>query len=305
MRGTRLLGLFMVVLAALVMAGCGGSNTSGSSGSSGNSGNSGDSSSKETLSVGLVPNQNPEKVKAEYKSLEDYLSKKLDRPVSLEVPTSYSAVVEAMSSGKLDLAYFGGLTYVQARERAKVSPLVTEINPRTGNTTYQSAIITPADSNIQQVSDLKGKDFAFGSASSTSGSLYPSIMLREAGIDYRSDLGQKTYTGGHDATAQAVANGRVDGGGLEYRILLDMVKNGTIDKNSYRVLDTKSVEGYPWVVRDSLSKSTKEQITQAFLGIKDPKLLDLLRAEGYARVKASDYDYIEKQARELGLLNAK
>lgn len=284
MRVTRVLGLIFVGATSLAMFGCGGSG--------------GD----ETLSVGLVPNQSPEEVQAQYQPFEDYLSDELGRPVELDVPTSYNAVVEAMTSGELDIAYFGGLTYVQARERAEISPLVTEINPRTGDTTYRSAIIAPTDSDIEDVEDIEGQDFAFGSVSSTSGSLYPSIMLQDAGIDYRSDLGEVTYTGGHDATAQAVANGRVDAGGLEYRILLDLVEEGAIDEDSYRVIETTDVEGYPWVVRDDLPEDTKDEVAQAFMNIEDPELLDLLRAQGYERVQASDYDEAEERARELDLL---
>jgi phosphonate transport system substrate-binding protein len=214
-------------------------------------------------------------------------------------------VVEAMANDELDLAYFGGLTYVQARERANVSPLVTEINPRTGDTTYHSLIIVPANSDIQEVSELEGETFAFGSVSSTSGSLYPAITLRDGGIDYRTDLEEKIYTGGHDATAQAVANGRVAGGGIEDRILYRLQDEGTVEEGSVRAIEESDpIEGYPWVVRDNLSEDLKEEITQAFLDIEDPVLLDLLRAAGYERVEAEDYDYVEEQARELDLLTA-
>ena len=257
------------------------------------------------LRVGLIPNQSPESVEAQYEPFGDYLSEQLGREVELTVPTSYTAVVEAMVNDELDLAYFGGLTYVQARNQADVTPLVTEINPRTGDTTYRSVIIVPADSEIQDVSELEGRDFAFGSVSSTSGSLYPAIMLRDAGIDYRTDLGEFNYTNGHDATAQAVANGQVDGGGLEDRILYNLEEEGTVEEGSVRVIDeSEPIEGYPWVVRNALSDDLKEEIIQAYLGIDDPVLLDLLRADGYEEVDASDYDYVEEQARELDLLTA-
>ncbi|MDP8948968.1 MAG: PhnD/SsuA/transferrin family substrate-binding protein, partial [Actinomycetota bacterium] len=150
---------------------------------------------------------------------------------------------------------------------------------------------------------IEGRTFAFGSVSSTSGSLYPSIMLKEAGIDYRTDLGEVIYTGGHDTTAQAVANGRVDAGGLEGRILLDLLEEGVIEEGSVRVVGRSDpIEGYPWVVRDDLPDETEKQLTDAFLSIEDPELLDLLRAEGYERVSAEDYDYVEEQARKLDLL---
>jgi phosphonate transport system substrate-binding protein len=293
----RLSAVFNIVALFLLLTACG-----GGGGGSGEQG----SEDPEVLRVGLIPNQNPESVEAQYEPFGDYLSEQLGREVELTVPTSYNAVVEAMANDELDLAYYGGLTYVQARERAEVTPLITEINPRTGDTTYRSVIIVPAASQVQEVSELRGEDFAFGSVSSTSGSLYPAIMLRDAGgIDYRTDLGNFTYTNGHDATAQAVANGQVDAGGLEDRILYNLQEEGTIDPDSVRVIEESTpIEGYPWVVRDALSEDLKEDIAQAFLNIDDPALLDLLRAQGYERVEAGDYDYVEVQATELDLLNA-
>lgn len=280
---------FFVIIAVsaftLVLAGCGGS------------------SSDEALRVGLIPNQNPEEVEAQYQPLEDYLAEEIGREVEVSVPATYNAVVETLVSGELDMAYFGGLTYVQARQRADVTPLVTEVNPRTGTTNYHSLIITPADSDITEVEQIEGQDFAFGSVSSTSGSLYPSIMLEKAGIDYRTDLSEFTYTGGHDTTAQAVANGSVDAGGLEDRIFYDLRDEGAIDENSVRVVaKSEPIEGYPWVVRDSLSDEDRQALLDAYLNMEDPELLDLMRAQSYEQVSAEDYDYTEKQARSLGLL---
>ena len=289
----------MVLGLVLLLAGCGG----GSGGDGGEGGGGGSASSDEPLRVGLIPNENPKEVEAQYQPLEDYLNEELGREVELSVPTTYNAVVEAMVSDKLDLAYFGGLTYVQARQRADVHPLFTEVNPRTGTTKYRSVIIVPAGSDVKSVEDLEGEDFAFGSVSSTSGSLYPSIMLDTAGIDYRTDLGETIYTGGHDTTAQAVANGQVAAGGLEDRILYNLQDEGIIEKDAVKVIEeSEPIEGYPWVVRDDLTNEDEQALTDAFLNIEDPKLLDLLRAESYEKVQASDYDYVEKQARKLDLI---
>jgi len=287
-----------VAVLLLALVGCGG----GSSGE----GQAPAEEEPEVLRVGLIPNQNPESVEANYVPFGEYLSEQIGREVELTVPVSYGAVVEAMVNDELDLAYFGGLTYVQARERGDVVPLVTEINPETGDTTYRSVIIVPSDSDVQEVSELEGRDFAFGSVSSTSGSLYPAIMLEDAGIDYRTDLGNFNYTNGHDATAQAVANGQVDGGGLEDRILYRLQDEGVIDASSVRVIDESSeIQGYPWVIRNALPDDLKQEVAQAFLDIDDPALLDLLRAEGYERIEAGDYDYVQEQATELELLTAR
>jgi phosphonate transport system substrate-binding protein len=281
-----------ILLALSFVGGCGGRSEQGSS-------------DPDPLRVGLVPNISPQEQEARYEPLGDYLSVQLGREVELVVPTSYPAVVEAMTSGELDLAYFGGLTYVQARNQADVTPLVTEINPRTGDTTYHSIIVVPDESDIQEVEEIEGRTFAFGSANSTSGSLYPAIMLQEAGIDYRTDLEEFIYTGGHDATAQAISNGGVDAGGVEDRILYRLEDEGAVDEETIRVIEESDpIEGYPWAVRAAISDELKEQIAQAFLDIEDPALLDLLRAQGYQRVEPEDYDYVEERARELGLLTS-
>jgi len=279
------------ILAALTVAGlgCGGGG--------------GADASPATLRVGLVPNQEPDEVKAEYAPLAEYMERRLGMEVELVVPTGYPAVVEAMANDELDLALFGGLTYVQARQRAQVTPLVTDINPETGTTKYDSSIIVNAASPVRRVEDLRGKTFAFGSVSSTSGSLNPALMLRKAGLDYRRDLGRTTYTGGHDAAAAAVASGKVEGGGLEGRILRRLVKKGTVDGSKIReIAKSDPIEGYPWVVRDSVNPALKDRIARLFLDLRDPRLLKLLNAQGYERIEASDYSSVEQSAEELGLL---
>jgi phosphonate transport system substrate-binding protein len=256
------------------------------------------------LRVGLIPNQNPDTVKQQYASFKTYLEKELGQPVELFVGVDYPAVVQAMVTDKLDLAYFGGLTYLQAREQADVYPIVTEVDRVSKDRTYTSAIIVPVNSPIQKVEELKGKTFAFGDISSTSGSLYPTIMLDQAGIKL-TDI-QARYTGGHDATALAVQNGAVDAGGLEERVMQRLIDQGRVDKSKVRIIKrSEGIMGYPWVVRAKLDKAFVDKITNVFLNIKDEELLKLLRAESYAKVTASDYTYAREQAIRLGLLTPK
>lgn len=290
------LAVLMVFVLALLV-GCGSAANDKANTKSTKNGN------PDVLRIGLVPNQSPDKIKAQYEPFKQYLEKTLNKKVELFVATDYAGVVEAMASDKLDVAYFGGLTYVQAREKADIYPIVTEIDQYTKTTKYHSLIIVPADSKIKNVSELKGKTFAFGDVNSTSGSLYPRIMLDKAGIKVPDDLKEVTYTGGHDATAKAVQNGTVDAGGIEDRILYKLEKKGTIDKNKIRVLEQSDlIEGYPWVVRSSLDKGLVNKITNAFLNIKDPALLDLMRAVRYEKVTADDYQTVAKEAKRLGLL---
>jgi phosphonate transport system substrate-binding protein len=97
----------------------------------------------------------------------------------------------------------------------------------------------------------------------------------------------------------------VDAGGLEDRILYDLIEDGAVDRASVRVIEeSEPIEGYPWVARDALSDELKEQIARAYLDIENLDLLALLRADGYERVEPEDYDYVEEQARALDLLTA-
>lgn len=258
---------------------------------------------KKILRVGLIPNQAPDQIKAKYEPFKRYLAEKLGMEVELFVANNYAGVVEAMASGKLDMAYFGGLTYVQAKQRADVHPIVTEVDSETKTTKYYSLIITPADSPVKKPADLRGKTFAFGDISSTSGSLYPRIMLDQAGLKVPDDFANVVYTGKHDATALAVQNGKVDAGGLEGRILNKLIADGKVDKTKIRILAKSDfIEGYPWVVLDSMDKELERKIVDAFLTMEDKELLKLMKAEKFAQVTAEDYKYIEEQAIRLGLL---
>jgi phosphonate transport system substrate-binding protein len=255
-----------------------------------------------TLRVGLIPNQAPDTIRAQYRPFGAYLEQTLAQPVDLFVATDYSGVVEAMASDKLDVAYFGGLTYAQAETRADVAPIVTEIDRETQTPKYYSALIVRADSPVRSVADLKGKKFAFGDVNSTSGSLYPRVMLDRAGITAFDDPQLFVYTGGHDATTLAVVNGTVDGGGVEKRIMQRLIDAGTVRADQLRIVEQALVMGYPWCLRTKLDPGLQDRLTRAFLDLGDAELLRLMRAEQYTRVTRSDYDEIRSEAKRLGLL---
>jgi phosphonate transport system substrate-binding protein len=256
----------------------------------------------ETLRVGLVPNQAPDRIRAQYAPFGEYLSSTLGQPVELFVATDYAGVVEAMASDRIDVAYFGGLTYVQAEQRANLTPIVTEVDRETGTTKYYSALITHVDSPIQTTADIAGKVFTFGDIGSTSGSLYPRIMLDAAGITDFSDPSLFVYSGGHDATTLAVVNRTVDAGGVEKRIMQRLIDSGQVDGSLIRIVQETLVQGYPWCVRTALDPEFVERVTQAFEAISDETLLKLMRAERYERVTAADYDEARSEAHRVGLL---
>jgi phosphonate transport system substrate-binding protein len=265
----------------------------------------------ETLRVGLIPNVAPEEQQARYQPFADYLEQQLDVSVELFVAADYAGVVAALAGERIDMAYLGGLTYVQAEQQVPLTPLVTEVDRETGTGRYLSAIVVRDDSPYATVADLvaAGGTVAFGDVSSTSGSLYPRMMLVDAGVDcdaQRVDecppLERVYFTGGHDAAALAVVGGEADAAGLELRILHRMEREGTVEQGALRVIDQREVQGYPWVMRTALGAQAVAEVTDAFLAIDDPALLDLLRAQRYEPVAAADYDEIRQRGAELGLL---
>jgi phosphonate transport system substrate-binding protein len=265
----------------------------------------------ETLRVGIIPNVAPDKQSARYAPLQDYLEATLGTKIELFVATDYAGVVAALAAEKVDLAYLGGLTYVQAKAQVDVRPLVTETDKETNTKEYLSGIVVRSDSPYQNVEDVvAGKGtFAFGDVSSTSGSLYPRMMLNAAGatcsasaIDQCPPLNKVAFTGGHDATAQAVANGSADAGGIEVRIFHRLEREGKLPEGKLRIVGSERVMGYPWVMRTALGDKAAASITTAFLEMKRPDLLDLMQTTGYQPVTDADYASIERHAVQLGLL---
>ena len=297
MRSRLLLSLLALVLPLL--AACGSSESEASA----------DGALPATLRVGLIPNVAPDEQRATYAPFGEELGRVIGVDVELFVAPNYAGVVTALAAGQVDVAYLGGLTYAQAERQVELTPLVTEVDRGTGTPRYLSAVVVPAAAPAQRLEDVvaAGGSMAFGDPASTSGSLYPRLMVEAAGASCTSlescpPLSSVRFTGGHDATALAVAGGRVDAGGLELRVLERLESRGGVAPGALRVVQTREVMGYPWVARTALGSAALEQVRRAFLDLRDPALLDLLRAKSYVPVQPSDYDEVRTEAARLGLL---
>ncbi|WP_017559095.1 phosphate/phosphite/phosphonate ABC transporter substrate-binding protein [Nocardiopsis baichengensis] len=266
-----------------------------------------------TLRVGVIPNEAPDEQRARYAPLAEYLGQKLQTEVELFVASDYAGVISALAADKVDIAYVGGLTYAQALEQTDVEPLVSEVDQETGTQEYLSAIVVRDDSPHQTTEEIveAGETFAFGDVGSTSGSLYPRMMLNDAGANCSAEeitdcspLERVSFTGGHDATAQAVANGSAGAGGLELRILHRLEEEGHIPEGELRVVEERPVMGYLWVMRSGLGDEAADSVRETFESLEDPELLDLMQTSEYRPVDPSDYDEIKESAEELGLTRA-
>jgi phosphonate transport system substrate-binding protein len=260
---------------------------------------------QQVLRVSAIPDEAPTELQRKFKPMGNYLEQKLGMKVEFTPVTDYAASVEGLINNKLDMVWFGGFTFVQAnvRSNGKVVPLVQ----REEDEKFQSVFIT-TDKAVTKLSDLKGKNFSFGSESSTSGHLMPRSFLLDAKINPDTDMKRVAYSGAHDATVAAVAGGKVDAGALNISVWEKLVAAGKVDPQQVRVFyTTPGYYDYNWSVRSDMNPVVRKKLTDAFLALdaknpQDKAILDLQRATRFIPTKPENYKAIEAAARNAGLL---
>lgn len=258
----------------------------------------------DVLRVSAIPDEAPTELLRKFEPLGRYLEQELGMPVKFVPVSDYAAVVEAMASGRLDLAWLGGFTFVQLHLKdAAARPLVQ----REQDQVFTSKFIT-ADPEVKSLADLKGKTFAFGSVSSTSGSLMPRYFMLKEGITPEQHFSRVAYSGAHDATAAWVAAGKADAGVLNASIWDKLVAAGKVDEGRVRVFaTTPTYYDYNWTVGSKLDPVLADKIKAAFLALDPAKpehkaILDLQAASRFIETRAENYQSIEEAARAAGLL---
>lgn len=260
---------------------------------------------QQVLRVSAIPDEAPTELQRKFKPLGNYLEQKLGMKVEFTPVTDYAASVEGLINNKLDMVWFGGFTFVQANVRSggKVVPLVQ----REEDEKFKSVFIT-TDKSITKLSDLKGKNFSFGSESSTSGHLMPRSFLLDAKINPDVDMKRVAFSGAHDATVAAVAGGKVDAGVLNISVWEKLVASGKVDPQQVRVFyTTPGYYDYNWSVRSDMNPVVRKKLTDAFLALdaknpQDKEILDLQRATRFIPTNPDNYKAIEAAARNAGLL---
>ncbi len=258
----------------------------------------------ETLRVSAIPDEAPTELLRKFQPLGAYLEQQLGMKVEFVPVADYPAVVEALATDRLDMAWLGGFTFVQVNlKTGNAMPLVQ----REQDAAFTSTFIS-ADPQVKSLKDLKGKTFAFGSISSTSGSLMPRYFMLQDGIKPESYFSRVAYSGAHDATAAWVQAGKVDAGVLNSSVWDKLVKSGKVDTAKVKVFaTTPTYFDYNWTVRGTLDPALAEKIKQAFLAL-DPAnpehkaILDLQAASRFIETKPENYKGIEEAARAADLL---
>ena len=264
------------------------------------------SHAQQVLRVTAIPDESPTELARKFEPLGKYLEARLGMKVEWTPVTDYAAAVETLVNKKIDLAWFGGFTFVQSSVRSggKTLPLVQ----REEDAAFKSVFITSADTGIKTLEDLKGKTLSFGSQSSTSGHLMPRSVLLGAKVDPDKDLKRVSFSGAHDATIAAVASGKVDAGALNISVWNKFVEDKKVDTAAVKVFfTTPPYYDYNWTVHADMPVALRDKITQAFLDLspatpQGAEILKLQRAAKFVPTQVENYNGIKAAAENAGLL---
>lgn len=272
-------GAAAVLSLSVLLSGC-----SGSSSPSPATPSAGGAKGAPTLVFSALPDANRTDLAEGYAKWAEHLTKVLGVPVTYRPSTDYSALVEAFKNGDIQLAWFGGVTGVQARRAVPGARAIAQgkVDPQ-----YVSYFIANANAGLTPGETfpmgLAGKSFTFGPETSTSGRVMPEYFIRQATGKAPADFfgHPNKHTKGHDVTAKEVEAGAVDAGVVSFAKYDDMVKKGQLDPaKCVKIWTTPPYADYNWTAHPDLEKSFgpgfTEKLQAALVGVTDPGLLGVL-----------------------------
>ena len=265
---------------------------------------------QEPLLIAGIPDQDVSLLEARFNNLAEYLSEETGLDVQYVPQVDYAAVVTAFKQGDIHMAWYGGLTGVQARLAV---PDAEAIAQRPRDAEFHSVFVAAPDSGIRGLADLRGRTLVFGSESSTSGHLMPRAFLVEAGIDVESDLDAISFSGSHDRTWKLVEAGSFDAGALNEAVWESRVEKGEVDLTKVGVFfRTPSYVDYHWVVNRSVDathgEGSVDKLTDALLSIdaskggKAQEIAEAFQTDRFIATNNDNYQAIEEVARALGII---
>lgn len=254
--------------------------------------------------MGLIPAENNEEMVQKFEPMRAQLEKKLGAKVKVFTATDYAGVIEAMKKKRVDIAWFGPLSYYLAEQEAGAEAFAVGIREGSSSHTYKSIFVAPCDSGIKSIKDMKGKNVAFVDPASTSGGLMPTYMVKkETGMMPEQFFGKFTYSGSHDAAELAVKNKTVDAAADNDITYEKMLAKGLVTKQTNCVIkESDPLPGSPLVYRKDLPADMKAKIQNAILTAhKEIKVTGYGNLSHYVAVAPKDYQMIRDMVKELGL----
>ncbi|WP_159814590.1 phosphonate ABC transporter substrate-binding protein [Pseudomonas sp. 18058] len=257
---------------------------------------------KDKLTIGLIPSEDSQAMIESSKQVLDDLQAKIGMPVVPFVATDYNGIIEALRSGKLDVAYLGPFSYVLATSVADVEAFSVAVTKKTGQSAYKSVILARKDSGIHSLADLKGHTFAFVDPSSASGHLFPKAGLEQAGFVPDTLFKRVIFSGSHDASILAVENKKVDAAAVADRIFASAVAKGVVKQDDFEIVwSSKPIPESPMVWRKALDPELKKKIADALASIKDVPWGDQGVLNGFQPTTDASYDVVRETAKVLDL----
>ncbi|WP_322846889.1 phosphonate ABC transporter substrate-binding protein [Pseudomonas sp. B33.4] len=257
---------------------------------------------KDKLTIGLIPSEDSQAMIESSKQVLDDLQAKIGMPVVPFVATDYNGIIEALRSGKLDVAYLGPFSYVLATSVADVEAFSVAVTKKTGQSAYKSVILARKDSGIHTLADLKGHTFAFVDPSSASGHLFPKAGLEQAGFAPDTLFKRVIFSGSHDASILAVENKKVDAAAVADRIFASAVAKGVVKQDDFEIVwSSKPIPESPMVWRKALDPELKKKIADALASIKDVPWGDQGVLNGFQPTTDASYDVVRETAKVLDL----
>ncbi|MSQ25026.1 MAG: putative selenate ABC transporter substrate-binding protein [Dehalococcoidia bacterium] len=263
-----------------------------------------------TLYIGGIPDVDVSLLQTRFNGMAQYLTTATGIPTKYVPSNDYAAVVTAFKQGDIPLAFFGGLTGVQARLSV---PGASAIAQRSIDEHFTSVFVAQKGLGLKTLADLKGKTFTFGSESSTSGYTMPLYFLSEAKITPKTDFSATSFSGSHDKTWKLVEAGAFQAGALNASVWNTRVRNNEIDLTKVEVFyTTPEYYDYHWVARPDLDKSfgkgATQKITTTLLALnaatndQHKALMTAFQDTKFVPTNNANYAKLETVARGLGII---
>jgi phosphonate transport system substrate-binding protein len=229
--------------------------------------------------------ESPRDTYAGYIRLFDRMGAMLQLDIAFEQRRTYREVNDLLIAGRLDAALLCTGGYLDLERRAPGAVEIVAVPVVAGAETYRSVVIVPASSATHDVGELRGKRFAFTDELSFSGRLWAERVLSDRGLDPQRFFASITYTGSHDRSIQAVANGLVDGAAVHGGVLAQMEERDPTLERRIRIVErSPSLGGMPVVVSKRLPSATRSRLREVLLGLhRDPDGAASLRALRFDR----------------------
>lgn len=267
----------------------------------------------DTFVFTAIPDEDESKLVERFRGVADYLQEQLDVEVRYIPVKSYAAAVSAFRNNQVQLAWFGGLSGVQARRLVPGSEAIAQGVEDEAFETYfianTSTGIQPADSLDELEDELRGKTFTFGSKGSTSGRLMPEFYIRDVFNEAPDSLFSRVgFSGNHTRTLRLVEAGTYEVGALNFQVWEKELENGNIDTDAVQVIwRTPTYPDYQWTIRGDVDErfgdGFKQKVTEALLNLDDPALLESFPRSGFIPASNDDYEPIRATAENIGILD--